>query len=176
MARHLPAACAAAALLTASCRTAVETTFLPMDSEGWRVGFRRDLGRRVGTITELVPEGQTVQAWSEMVTIQLVAGDGTEDAGSTASDLFAEQRTKYGDAVAHRVIAEDEHSVLYEWTLLAHPIHPDQHEIARLLEGNEGMHRVAYTHKYGELNDAERALWIERLSGAVVVLGDEAIR
>ena len=89
--------------------------------------------------------------------------------------LFQLQNAKYS-SVQHAVLEQDDFSVLYEWLLIGSDPHPDQHEVARMIEGHQGLHRVAYVHKGGRLTEAERAEWMDLLRSSKVILGSEPIR
>ena len=176
MDRILVVAALIALAFAPSCRTPIETTFVPMDSSGWKIGIASDFGRERGTTTVLIPSEETIESWSERLTIQLVATELGQDARKVAEDLFASQRVQYGDAVVQRVLAQDEWSVLFEWLLSGDEERPDQHKIARFIEGHQGLHRATYTLKSGLLSDESRERWVERLGSAVVLRGDKAIR
>lgn len=163
------------ALLATACTTTLETTFVPFDATGWRVGHAKDAGRGVGTITEFVRQGESIDDWSELITIQLIEDLKGREADEAVAELFEDQVTDYAH-VEHGVIESDEWSVLYEWSIHDSAPHPDQHEIARMIEGEQGVHRVAYVKKGPRLADEERSRWIQLLRNAYVVKGETPIR
>ena len=73
------------------------------------------------------------------------------------------------------LIAEDPSSVTCEWSISGSPDHSDQVELARLLEGNDGLHRVAFTKKGADFSAEERKRWLEALAGAQVVKDGQAV-
>jgi hypothetical protein len=68
-------------------------------------------------------------------------------------------------------ISMSENDVVYEWILPngipSKKILP-QHEIARLLTTEKGMHRIAYERKTCPIDENERKLWIQRISHAPI--------
>ncbi|HYD58538.1 MAG TPA: hypothetical protein VEB41_16655, partial [Burkholderiales bacterium] len=67
-----------------------------------------------------------------------------------------------------RVVNQDSTSVTYEWSLSGCAGHSDQHEVARLLKGNDGVHRIAYVRKTPQLDAAERSTWLRAFANAYV--------
>ncbi|HSQ06878.1 MAG TPA: hypothetical protein VLM84_04195, partial [Chromatiaceae bacterium] len=61
------------------------------------------------------------------------------------------------------VIKRDKNSILYEWQIKNCPGSPDQTEIARIIQGNENLWRLAYTAKTTNLSKQKRKDWIESL-------------
>jgi hypothetical protein len=73
------------------------------------------------------------------------------------------------------IIRQDPVSVLYEWKISRCGNNPDQHEVARLLKGNDGVHRVAYVEKVNSLPASERERWIKVFSDAYVEKGGQKV-
>ena len=65
-----------------------------------------------------------------------------------------------------RRIAADSAGVLYEWRVAGCAGTPDQHEVARIIEGRDARARVAYTRKGAPMSDSVRAGWVDRLGKA----------
>lgn len=73
------------------------------------------------------------------------------------------------------IINQDSASVMYEWKIVDCASNPDQHEIARLLKGNDGVHRIAYTEKTKALSSVVRDKWINALTDAYVEKGGKKV-
>lgn len=58
--------------------------------------------------------------------------------------------------------------VVYEWQTMECPGMDKQYEIAKLMSGKEGIHRVAYTTKKLPVGEAVRATWLQLISAAKV--------
>jgi hypothetical protein len=118
-------------------------------------------------IIEYVPKGESVQDWSELVTIQ----NFSKKLGSPESflDQLKTLREKQcPGSTVWNVIAQDKDSILYEW--MAKPCEgwPDQHEISRILDGKWNRFRIAYTVKVKELQEEERNIWIKSMLKATI--------
>lgn len=164
----------AVSLCSTACQTPLERAGVPMPEEGWSRVFQKDHGKGVGTIIEALPPGESLEAWTQMLTIQSLESLQGREALEVAEELLAEQKAKYGDVEQH-ILGEDEFSVVYEWLLQGHPEHPDQHELARLIEGNDAIHRVAYVRKGPRMELAERARWLEALRGTKLFFKGELV-
>lgn len=70
-------------------------------------------------------------------------------------------------------IEEDERSVLYEWTLKGATGQDDQGGLARLIQGKDALHRVAYAYKTLPLAPERRENRLALLRDARVVQGEE---
>ena len=134
----------------------------------------QDAGRGKGTLTEWVRAGEEDADSDDLISIQFLEGR-KGSAIEAVHQLFQLQNAKYS-SVQHAVLEQDDFSVLYEWLLIGSDPHPDQHEVARMIEGHQGLHRVAYVHKGGRLTEAERAEWMDLLRSSKVILGSEPIR
>ncbi len=148
-----------------ACSTPLETVRIPASVEGWVVAHAQDKAG-TGNITEFIRGGQTLQNWSEMITIQFL-----ENTKTSPADFMAQLEKAMRERVPSvnwKVIAGDEESILYEWQFSGVAKQPDQHEIARLLRGNDGLHRVAYTKRGAPLSSEGRMEWIGYLRGAAV--------
>ncbi len=124
-------------------------------------------------IVEFIRPGQSINDWSELVTIQFLEGN-----RSAPIDLMSELRdtmTQRCPNVVWVVLDERADSVLYEWVLQDCEGQDDQHEIARLLRGNDGLHRVAYTQKGPRLGSVTSAVWRNVFLGSYVMKGDEIV-
>ena len=121
------------------------------------------------SITELIPKGETMQNWSELMTIQNFANPSGTPEGSFESVKRLREKICPGQTTWN-VIAKDEHSILYEWRAKSCAGFPEQHEIARIIDGRWNRFRIAYTAKVSEIPAESRSAWIESMSKATVKL------
>jgi hypothetical protein len=77
--------------------------------------------------------------------------------------------------VSHQAIQQDALSVLYEWNIADCGSNPNQHEIARLLKGNDGIQRLAITVKNRDFLPAERSQWMNAFSEFYVMKGGQQV-
>jgi len=157
-------------LLAVACSTPLETVRLAPVGPEWVVGFERDFGSGQGTLVEYVQVDEDIEHWTQRITIQFLEGVRTtpEQTGAALrGQLLANCPT-----LTWIVLENTPDSFLYEWRTAGCPGQDDQHEVARLLRGNDGMHRVAYTVRCPRMDETRRALWLDRLSAAYVIKGD----
>ena len=148
----------------------LETVFLPTRETWVRVYAVEDAPH---TIVELVPEGQKLETWNELCTLESYAhGTGMPPPSEAVRALESKMRARAGH-VEWQVLEQDNTSVLYAWTLTGTADHPDQGEIARLIQGRDGVHRAAYAYKTLPLDPARRTYWIDLLKRARVVKGEK---
>ena len=149
------------------CATALETASLHLsDTDGkWKPAGSSE--RRGRTLAEFVPPDESISNWSRLLTIQFIEQKGVSPP-VVMDQLRAAMQSRCPDS-PWQVIQQDPTSVLYEWSITHCGNNPDEHEIARLLKGNDGIQRVAFTRKGAELAPSEREQWIRALSEVYVV-------
>lgn len=172
----------AVALALAACKsTPLESVFVPLpDPSSLEVGHAADAAGE--TIVEYVPVGEKIESWRHLVTIQFLEGERRTPEALVAA---LEQWTRgHGGTLEWNVLERDANSVLYEWRLLDCPKadatgldpYADQCEISRVLRGNDGLHRVAYTERTRAMDADSRAKFLEAFRKAYVVKGPERER
>jgi hypothetical protein len=151
-------------LLLMGCSIPLETVYVPAEDNGLRLGYGSD--RRGTTIAEFIPSDETMGNWSRKLTIQFLEGE-RRSPRAFMSALESLMRARCPDA-KWTVLSEDATSVMYEWATTNCSTTADQHELARLLKGNDGVHRVAYVRHGAQLDSTERDAWIKAFIGAHV--------
>src|SRR5689334_7513717 len=146
----------------------VETLFLP-DPETWVRANAQDDGH--ATLVEYVPQGQQLEHWRELLTIQALDDRLGPQAPRPVMDGLESQMRKRGGQLEWHVIEEDAQSVLYEWNLRGAQGVEDQGELARLVCGKDALHRAAYAYKQLPLAAERRSERLELLRKARVVKG-----
>ena len=157
------------ALLVSSCAIGpLETTYIPAEIIGWKVGHAYDdgtFGR--GTIVEYVPESENIKSWSKLITIQFM-----ENSLDTPASLHQKLKQNMEEKCSNtkwEVIDESDTSLLYEWSIRDCSAGENQYEISKLLLGNDGLHRAAYTEKTANIKVSVREQWVSNLREAYVV-------
>ncbi len=151
-------------LFMASCATIqLEAIVMPVQLENWKVGHAKDISGS-GNIVEFVHQDESINKWSELITIQFMEGN-LESVVRFMEQSKEQIQLKCPDT-DWSILDKGKNAVLYEWSINDCPAHPDQHEISKLFRGNDGLHRIAFTKKTGELDVIEKRLWIDRLSQA----------
>jgi len=154
-------------IILSACATSVplETVHIPAPHQGWKVGYAKDRPGQ-GNIVEYVRKGENIENWSELITIQFF-----ENSTDTPTDLMSKLKTSMNNrcqSTFWKEIEEDEASILYEWKINNCKTNPDQHEIARIFKGNDGLHRAAYTIKTSNIENKKKEDWIKHLKMSYV--------
>ncbi len=140
----------------------------PLDPRDWAVGYRART--RNGDMLEYTPPGQTVQDWSQMATVQsIVVGAG--GGGPTVQQFLGHMQKSLQQlhpGVQWRVIQTGKTEALYEWSIPAGRGQPAQHEVARLIQGRDGLYRIACVAKVPKLSSQLRTKWIQLLEQATL--------
>lgn len=158
-------------IVGAGCAITLETVFIPTDSSGWKFGSGSD--RKGRTIAEYVPSNESINNWSKLLTIQFLEGE--RSSPFAVMEAIRSRIQARCPGTAWNVIRQETSSVLYEWRISDCPGNTDQHEIARLLKGNDGIHRIAYVAKVPNIAAAERERWLNALSDAYVEKGGQRV-
>lgn len=169
-----------------------ETTvikFSPEERNYWKEAHR--YASEGNSIVEWIPRHETLDNRTQMLSFQFFANNqdasaGTvikkllfspkpfapqnqyEPAGSFINKLYAQMRANYPDMLWNTIRLSD-NDVVYEWILpvgIPSKQIPPQHEIARTLTTQKGMHHITYERKTSHMDETERALWIDRISNA----------
>jgi len=163
------------ALVLGACgSTPKERAYLPRPENEWiSQAYDRSLDGD-GLVSESVPADESFKLWTRMVTIQFI--EGSEATPHELMEQILARHSARCPEIVSNVIREDELGVIYEWRIDACPAAPDQHEVARVFTGEEGLHRVAYVQKGPMMPDDVRAEWIERLSQVILIKGRELVQ
>ena len=138
------------------------------DGRTWVLGYTQDLG--VKALSEFVLPGETVENWTELVTVQSWNKQRSNfPPPETAMNLKKEQLMRICPTIRWNVIERREGSLLYEWRIENCPPQPDQLEIARWFEGKWNRFRLAYAAKGKEFPPGKRAELIKWLSQAKAI-------
>lgn len=154
-----------------------DTTFTGCDASGelrfsltgpgdeWQLAHHQT-GEAGESIAEFIPADETLQDWTEMVTIMYlpIAPDipGSRLVYSMVSDL--KQMCRRADWC---FIEKGKRDITYEWSVPRPSAQVEtQHEIVRFVQLGDGWFRVAYTKKVAKLPEEERERWVAALLSA----------
>jgi hypothetical protein len=149
--------------------TPIEHERLRFDFEtGWRRAYSAETPSS-SQIHEFVREGDDINSWKELVTIQnLVKSQYGTSADATFRRLKADVERKCPNLTHWQIVASTPNSVLYEWTAEPCQTWPDTHEIAKIVEGKYNYFVVRYTIKAQRIAEDVRASWLRRISEATI--------
>jgi len=152
------------ALIGCATTTVLETVYVPAQNSGWKVGSGNN--RPGSTLVEFIPAGESISSWSRMFTIQFL--EGTRESPRAVMSSLQAQAQSHCSGVHWAIVSEDTASITYQWSIFNCPGQPDQIEIARLLKGNDGVHRIAYVRKGTQFEQGESESWLSAFSKAYV--------
>lgn len=141
---------------------------IPALGREWVPGFSQEKPGEF-SVMELVLKGETVENWSELITIQNFANiKRSPEAFFEGVKALREKRCP--GSTTWNVIDKDERSILYEWKAKPCAGFPDQHEISRIIDGKWNRFRIAYTAKVSEIPAETRDAFVQSMSDATVVI------
>ena len=156
--------------LLSGCTISMEYASIPMDESGWKLGFQT-IPKPIGDasyIKEIIPDTDDITNWSKIVTIQYLDTRSNVPPIEFASALITQIRATC-PMTEWNVIDSSSRSVTYEWFFtICIPsngafipnIHSAQHEIARVIFGNEGIHKTSYNEKTNNIDPVTRNQWL----------------
>ena len=141
-----------------------ETVQAVFDERQWKLGLENFNPEKKAVIKEYVPDGQTVEAWNELITLQFF--EGLQNKVSVAHFL---EEVQGGlriacPSVQWSTVSEAEKEAVYRWSIQGCSGQLDQTEITRVVAGQEGMHIWHYAAKDPKLPLGKQKEWIDRLN------------
>lgn len=134
----------------------------------WVQGWSRQ--DETGYMLEFVPKGQTVENWQEMVTLQFYPGLQSKTTPANFRDFFLSRLKGQAPSVKTNLISESADEVIFEWRIdNAANGQSAQHELDRIVRGNQGIHMIHYVAKVSELNSASRQKWLNFLRSSKII-------
>ena len=137
----------------------------------WKIGHS-DSGPGGQGVIELVPMGQDIESWSELVSILVLPRKAARKNMGKVEDLVDRLRAmdeeKCPGAVTYRTISQSDNSVTYEWWSLSCADDKDQHELARFIDGKDYRYRVAYVVSPPMMQEEVRADILKSLAATCV--------
>lgn len=143
-----------------------DTVRLYFDERQWQLGADN---AKNNIFYEYVTDGQTVDNWKELVTLQMYKGRQTKVTAAEHADMFIAllNKTCGGKAVV-TVLRRDPADCLFEWKINGHARISDQHEIDRVIAGKQSLIFIHYVAKTPALSAGDRRKWIDILDKAAV--------
>lgn len=115
-------------------------------------------------IVEYIPVGESLDSWSEMVTLQFL---NSVDTPENFVALFQEGISSKNESALFEVIESTPDALTWEWRISTPTPGGDvQHELCRLVRAKGGWFRIAYTKKVAKLSGDERSDWLAALQSA----------
>lgn len=143
------------------------TVPVKFDQRKWNLAYQN--ADKTISVAEYVPEGQTIDNWKELLTVQAFPHSDTNaspETLATAVKISIQQQCPKQFADLGTVKAGDQ--VFYEWFVKGCAKVSDQHEIARILTSGNSYYSIHYAVRQSALTNAERAKWVA-LIGSVAL-------
>lgn len=138
-----------------------ETAKPVFDKRSWELGWRQDNDE--SSIEEYVLSGETVDNWSELVTMQILRGMQK----ATNLDVFeGAMKVKLATicpSIKWDSISQSEASRIWKWTIKDCPGQPDQSELAMVTKTKEAIHLWHYAIKKSPLPKKAETEWMKNL-------------
>lgn len=152
-------------LALVGCASTLETVYVPAENKGWKVGSGTN--RPGETFVEFIPTEESTSNWSRMFSIQFL--EGKRDSPQRVMDTLQTRMRAHCPEAQWATISENATSVTYQWSVLNCAGQMDQIEIARVLSGNAGVHRIAFVRKGTSFAPGEKEKWLDAFSRAYVL-------
>ena len=145
------------------------------ENEGWTLGYENfvhaPMGGAGGTsIEEYVRPGQTVEDWSELVTVMKTFRGFGESPKSFYKKLTETREDNCPGSTRWNIIEEEDKAILYEWWATPCMGFGEQHEVAVILDGRRDRFLLRYTSMSAEMEPERRSQWIEVFKAANVII------
>lgn len=150
---------------------------LPTDNKNqWKIGYEAAAGG--AAIVEFVSNGETVEDWSQLLTVQYFSNQALGNTPISPQDFAEEIRLiseQKFENIEWNVIKKSPNDIVYEWILpKGFEENPPQDEIVKILKTSSGLFRIAYTKKVASLTPEERTRWTEFITQATPALKQPA--
>jgi hypothetical protein len=136
---------------------------------GWKVGNFAE-GPNHSSITEYIREGDDINNWSELVTIQSVRK--SRGAPSSPDEMLkvlkAMREKECPSSTEWNVIDKNENSILFEWQAKPCLGWPEQHELEKIIDGKHSRFLLHYAAKVYQLSPDTRTKWIKKFAEATI--------
>lgn len=146
---------------------AAEKAIPVFDGRSWELGWSQNKEGMV--YQEYVLDGETVENWSELVTIQFFPGLNN----NTNPDVFEASQKAHMSLVCPSInwesLYQSENERIWKWSITGCQGQPDQSEIAMLKRTDEGFHVWHYAIKKSPIPSEKEQAWLEKLKAIEVI-------
>lgn len=145
-----------------------EGIVIPFVSEAWEVGYSAE--NEVQRVVEYVRPGQTVENWLELVTVQTF--NKAAGVGSVEDSLSVYRRDLLSRCPDSKVniLRQSSADVVYEAYVMGCAEGPEEHVLARVLDGAFNRFVVQYSvREAATMAPSRQTDWIEKLMSVQIV-------
>ena len=141
-----------------------EDIALKLDNREWELGYNAENNQE--GIQEYVLKGETVNNWSELITVQAFFGLQKKTTPEQFMDSMIKRLKEISPNLASRVIRKGDKEVIFDWEVKNTPGQADQYEIDRVISGSEAIWHLHYATKKLPVSSDKRSEWIDLLSAS----------
>jgi hypothetical protein len=131
--------------------------------EGWEVGHHQRTG--AFGITEFVQPGQTVENWTELLTLQAFNRAYAIPSITQQLEDYRRGLAKLCPGLKWNVIRQDADEALYEWSISFCVGTTDEHSIGRILQSDHTRYWLSYSSRT-VVTPEQRQEWLDELEWA----------
>ncbi|MCG6158400.1 tetratricopeptide repeat protein [Rubinisphaera margarita] len=140
--------------------------------DDWKVAYRI-LSATQGN-TEYVHNDETIQNWTELFASQRFIGAAEKQTAKSVREGIRTRLVEAYPKIDFKVLEEGEgKDTLFQWGIPGNAEHPAQYEVVRLVQGENDIHRLAYTRKADQPDDNALKPWLEVLRSARLLPAEE---
>jgi Protein of unknown function (DUF2846) len=148
----------------AAAASSDEQVAVVFDQRTWHLGSMELPG--VQQPKEFVLPGETVDNWTELVTVQLMPGFQERATAESSGLEFKQKLLTPCPKAAWTVLQEGKTDFTYEWQTTGCKGWDNQYEVSRIIAGKTAMHRIAYTNRKLPIPEDKRRQWIDLIGKA----------
>ena len=136
---------------------------LLLEGRTWKLGHRQE--RQGNFIYEFVQENETVENWTELITIQGFANaiPAKHFARRLEQSLRREVKGELTWNILEEKVEGTKSGMIYEFIVLNDPREDDQHEVGVIYSDPEGLYVFHYVTKKAPMSEPEKLKWINIL-------------
>lgn len=131
---------------------------IPKDDREWKEGHSAVKDNQ--TIIEWVPPGETVQNWSELVTLHTIHKTSRSLTPEKTAEVIKEDLKKRCANVTQKIISSTNTDILFERTTTSCAPARDEYSIIKIVNGFRSSSFITYA-STSHLSKAERKKWIK---------------
>ncbi|MFA6357962.1 MAG: hypothetical protein WCY09_04775 [Candidatus Omnitrophota bacterium] len=136
------------------------------DDRVWKLGWSQN--EKGAVYEEYVLDGEVVENWSELVTIQFFPGLNKNVSLDTFISLQKKAMFAEYPLMKWESLYESEDERIWKWTIPGEKNQAGESEIARLKRTDEGFHIWHYAIKKSPLPPEKAKVWLEKLKAIEV--------
>lgn len=146
--------------------SSLEDLTLHFDDRDWELGYEDEEAGIM--IREYVVDGESVEAWTELVTAQFFSNLQGIDPQEFVDIMEENMKSDVTGDVEWNVLNKKDDEVMYEFILTNDDLYPDHHEMARAIVVDDGLFVLHYAIMEAPMSDDHHKQWEDLLEKATI--------